>query len=48
MTVFGAFGANGTPMAVAIDAGGRVSSPLVSGVDQVRALAVAAGLAPAS
>jgi hypothetical protein len=34
-----AFGAGGTPMAVLIDASGRVAAPLAAGAEQVLALA---------
>jgi peroxiredoxin len=45
MAAFEAFGATGTPVAVKIDRRGRVASPLAVGTDQVRGLAIAAGLA---
>ncbi len=48
MEAFGAFGATGTPVAVKIDRRGRVASRLALGVDQVRDLALNAGLAAAS
>jgi peroxiredoxin len=38
-TVGGRFGANGTPMAVLLDAGGKVASPVVAGAEAVLALA---------
>jgi hypothetical protein len=37
----GAFGAAGTPMAVLLDAEGRVASPIAAGVEAVLALAAA-------
>jgi peroxiredoxin len=40
-TVMRAFGAHGTPMAVLVDATGRIGSALAAGVVQVRALAEA-------
>jgi hypothetical protein len=38
-TASAAFGANGTPMAVRLDADGRIASPVVAGADAVLALA---------
>lgn len=39
LAVAGLFGASGTPMAVLVDAEGRVASPLEAGADAVMALA---------
>ena len=44
-SVSGSFGADGTPMAVLIDARGKVASPLASGAQQVLALARTRGRA---
>ena len=38
-----AFGANGTPMAVLIDARGRIASPIAAGAQQVFDLANSRG-----
>jgi peroxiredoxin len=48
MSVGSKFGANGTPMAVLVDARGRIASELAAGAPQVLALAGAANVADAA